>query len=684
MSIDSDTAASPIPFTPRSPDGGTDPTNPLRVVLFGAGAMARHHAAAIQRLAPSARIVGVADPSPEALAAMGRVAPGAVLETDAARLLDAVGADVAHVCTPPAHHVAGARVALEAGLHVYVEKPFAPTASEAGDILKLARRRDRKVCAGHQLLAEQPTVEALRLLPALLELVHVESYFAFRPVRRTPDGSSPLPQHLQLLDILPHPVYLLVHFLEAAQPNADIELASLEVAPSGTLHALVRAGSVTGSLVVTLAGRPVENYLRVVGTNGSLTAEFVRGTVQRSIGPGVSGIDKALGPYRQARQLTGGTTAALWRRVSRRNRSYPGLAEMVDAFYETIRQGRPSPVSASNILATTRMCEAVAASLERPRTRTAPPGSGDRGGRVVVTGGTGFLGSAVVRALRATGRPVTVLARRAPAPWDAEPDVAYVTADLSVAPDLDLPMGAETVIHCAAATSGGWEEHQAHSLDATEYVLRAAHRAGVKQFIHVSSLSVLESQSTKPLSDNSPLQADSRGSGPYAWGKLESERIAQDLAAELGVGLRIVRPGAIIEERAFEPPGRLGRRIGNVFVAVGSPRDVLGVVDLDFVARTLAWIAEHFQEAPEVLNLVAPEQPTKRMLIRRLRSTNPDLRVIWLPRLLLHPLSWTALAAQKLLRPGRPAINVASVFAPQTYDTSTVSRLARRMRGEAQ
>ena len=33
--------------------------------------------------------------------------------------------DVVHVCTPPAAHVAAALAALEAGAHVYVEKPFA-------------------------------------------------------------------------------------------------------------------------------------------------------------------------------------------------------------------------------------------------------------------------------------------------------------------------------------------------------------------------------------------------------------------------------------------------------------------------------------------------------------------------------------------------------------------------------
>ena len=46
-------------------------------------------------------------------------------------------------------------------------------------------------------------------------------------------------------------------------------------------------------------------------------------------------------------------------------------------------------------------------------------------------------------------------------------------------------------MHLAAETAGGFEEHRRNSVDATECVIRAAAKAGVKRVIHVSSLAVL-------------------------------------------------------------------------------------------------------------------------------------------------------------------------------------------------
>jgi nucleoside-diphosphate-sugar epimerase len=208
-------------------------------------------------------------------------------------------------------------------------------------------------------------------------------------------------------------------------------------------------------------------------------------------------------------------------------------------------------------------------------------------------------------------------------------------------------------------------------------VLRAAAAAGVRRVIHVSSLAVLGGDGARtPLNEDSPLEADSRARGPYVWGKLESERLAVRLGEELGLDVKVVRPGAIIDQRNFDPPGRLGKRVGNIYVAVGSPKDTLGVVDVIGAAGVLAWTVGHFEQAPRLLNLIEPTLPTRHDLVCQLRRSNPDLRVFWMPRFVLLPLSGAAVVLQRLLRPGKAAVNVARVFATQVYDPSVTRAIA--------
>ena len=286
------------------------PNLPLRVGIVGAGQMARQHARAIGRLPQLATVAAVVDPDVAAIEAIRLIQPGVAGFPSLRELLQSEMVDVVHVCTPPETHEALTEQALEADRHVYVEKPFVGTRRAAERLVRLAESRGLRICPGHQLLYESPSRTALDLLPALGQLTHVESYFSFRAMKHNPNGRAPLRDDLQLLDILPHPVYLLLDFLERAGEGTT-ELVAVEIGPRGTVHALVRRGAVTGTLVVTLDGRPIESYLRLVGTNGSIHADYVRSTVQRNLGPGSSGIDKLVSPYRLAWQLLGGTTAAM-------------------------------------------------------------------------------------------------------------------------------------------------------------------------------------------------------------------------------------------------------------------------------------------------------------------------------------------------------------------------------------
>jgi predicted dehydrogenase len=82
----------------------------------------------------------------EATAAAG----GAAVYTDWARMLAAERLDALWICTPPLHHRAPVEAALEAGVHVYLEKPIART-PEDGEAIVRAAAASRAVCAvGYQ------------------------------------------------------------------------------------------------------------------------------------------------------------------------------------------------------------------------------------------------------------------------------------------------------------------------------------------------------------------------------------------------------------------------------------------------------------------------------------------------------------------------------------------------------
>ncbi|MGH9349374.1 MAG: Gfo/Idh/MocA family oxidoreductase, partial [Vicinamibacterales bacterium] len=420
---------------------------PLKVALVGCGKMGLNHVRAI-RACHGAALVAIADPAADEATLRPLLPEGVRIFSSALDLLESVGPDVVHVVTPPGTHAEVAKQCLARGAHVYVEKPFTPTADEARDVLDAAERAGRSVCAGHQLLFEAPARALRRHLHVIGRVVHVESYFSFKTVRTSRDGRTLMSPVEQLLDILPHPVYTLLDALRSSSPDATPAIASLEVRAEGDVHALLRAGEATGVLVVTLRGRPIESYLRVVGTNGSLRADFVRGALTRLAGAGASAISLLSNPYREAMQILVGSTKGFLSRILERKKGYPGLNELFEAFYESIRRGTAPPLLPSSILETVRICERVghtlrAAEAERERQAEAALLERERHlgpvnparGLVLVTGGSGMLGRAVVRELRTHGRAVRAVSRRVPQPSSREPGIEYVAADLGEALD---------------------------------------------------------------------------------------------------------------------------------------------------------------------------------------------------------------------------------------------------------
>jgi len=134
----------------------------LRVAVCGAGNWGRNHVRTVASL-PEAELVVVCDPDAKRLAQVARQYPAVQTTADLEETLGLAEAVV--VAAPATHHATIATAAIERGLPVLVEKPFALSSEAARQVAELADQRGVPVVAGHLLLFH-PAVVRLREMVA--------------------------------------------------------------------------------------------------------------------------------------------------------------------------------------------------------------------------------------------------------------------------------------------------------------------------------------------------------------------------------------------------------------------------------------------------------------------------------------------------------------------------------------
>ncbi len=113
--------------------------------------------------------------------------------------------------------------------------------------------------------------------------------------------------------------------------------------------------------------------------------------------------------------------------------------------------------------------------------------------RVVVTGGGGFIGSAIVRRLLAAGDRVTVIGRSRYPELEAQ-GVDCLQGDISDQNFMDQALqGADLVFHVAAKAGiwGPWQEYKKTNIQGTAACIQACRKNGVVALVHTSTPSVV-------------------------------------------------------------------------------------------------------------------------------------------------------------------------------------------------
>ncbi len=159
---------------------------------------------------------------------------------------------------------------------------------------------------------------------------------------------------------------------------------------------------------------------------------------------------------------------------------------------------------------------------------------------VFVTGATGLLGNNLVRQLIDKGYHVKALVRsrqKANKQFAPHGELEIIEGDMTNAASFESHLkGCETVFHTAAFFrdnyKGGshWADLEKININGTKCLLEAALKAGVKQFVHVSSIAVLDGVAGTLIDET--CDRDIKNSDDYYRSKIISERTVREFAAQ--------------------------------------------------------------------------------------------------------------------------------------------------------
>ena len=649
----------------------------LRVGIVGCGKVAEHHARFVGGL-NNAHLVGVADVNEEAARLFAEKYGIANVKGSLLSLLDSVELDVLHVTTPPPYHYECAKTALDRGKHVLVEKPVAFTAEEVTDLYDRAAARSVLLCPDFIHLFHPRMQQLLRLIESgkFGRAVHVESQLCINLDEESTDFRESeglhwghrLPGGL-LRDYASHALYLALYF--AGWPN-DVQVArrSSGVLPQGLVDHLavqVDGANCTASVLLSCVLRPSALGIRVFCEKGTAEVNFNTQTIlvnQQNSLPRM--VTTATANFVESWKLSTSAVGNIVNYLRGKVVPYGGLQLLIPRFYDSIRNSTMPPVRRELATAVTLAEEMIFIGSARPCVNGCYIESAQSGmrhpERILVTGASGYVGSAVAKALVQDGYSVRALVRPTSSIEHLRQlGIEVFLGDVRCFEEVDAATAhMDVVVHLAAGLRGGSDFILDTSVRGTQNIAKAALLQKVKRVLYMSSMSVYDMarlRDGQTITADSPLEEQAETRGAYSLGKRRAEDIALAHLGDAGPAWTILRPSLIVGNGS-DVLAPVGWRAGKNLISLSSPRKRLLLIHVEDVAAAVLQLMKHDNTRRQVYTLSHPDIFTVReyveMCIRR--GQFKRLRVIYIPYFMARAGTFMATLVNKLIHSG-PKVN---------------------------
>jgi predicted dehydrogenase len=362
----------------------------IRIAIVGCGKIADQHVEQIARI-PGCQIVAVCDREELMAKQLQERINVPARFTDVQDLLNKAEPDIVHITAPPQSHYPVGKLCLEAGCHLYIEKPFTVTYGEATELIDLAQRRNLKLTVGHDAQFTQAANQMRKLVTEGYlggPPVHMESYYCYdlgdgayakallgdgyHWVRALPGGL--------LQNTISHGISKVAEYLTGDQLDVVAYGFTSRLLRSvgetdivDELRVIIHDGERTAYFTFSSQMRPCLHMLRLYGPKNALIVDQAQQTVIKVPGKHhKSYLEQFLPPWHYAKEYIGNALGNMKKFAKADFQMEYGKKFLISTFYRSVVEGGPVPIPYREILLTSRIMEdifshlSLARSVQRP------------------------------------------------------------------------------------------------------------------------------------------------------------------------------------------------------------------------------------------------------------------------------------------------------------------------------